>query len=108
CPNEVRRPVGTRTRGGSRALRTDSTPNPARFPLGTVTVRLGQGGKALGPKGTYGTGVNAAGLSVADVNGDDNMDLVVVNAGTENAAVLLGNGDGSFGGGTELRAGSLC
>ncbi len=103
-----RSPVGSQTRAGLRTLRAGSTVTPAKFPLGTCTVRLGQGGEVLGPKVTYGTGINAAGLSVADLNGDNSMDLVVVNSGTENAAVLLGNGDGSFGGGTELRGGPLC
>jgi hypothetical protein len=45
---------------------------------------------------------------IGDLNGDDKPDLVVanVNYGSSNVSVLLGNGDGSFGVGTEYGTGN--
>ncbi|HVT88874.1 MAG TPA: NPCBM/NEW2 domain-containing protein, partial [Tepidisphaeraceae bacterium] len=44
----------------------------------------------------YATGTNAHGVTSADVNGDNILDLLVANAGASNVSVLLGNGDATF------------
>jgi hypothetical protein len=51
----------------------------------------------------YGAGTNTSAVGfpfasvIQDVNGDVFPDLVVAEAGTDSVAVLLGNGDGTFG-----------
>jgi hypothetical protein len=73
----------------------------------TVGVLLGNGDGTFQPAQTYGTGgVTPRQVIIADVNGDGNPDLVIVNQcglsstpcsnveGT--VGVLLGNGDGTF------------
>jgi len=41
-------------------------------------------------------GVNAHGVSAADMNGDGNLDLVVATTGADAVVVLFGDGDGGF------------
>ena len=68
---------------------------------GTVTVSLNDG-SAFGAPSSYSTVVNGgvSAIAVADMNGDGTVDLVVNNANSSNgvagAAVLVGNGDGTF------------
>jgi hypothetical protein len=70
---------------------------------GSVSVLLGGGDGTFQPAVSYGSGGSGSRLSiaVADVNGDGKPDLLAAN-GCEygipdcNAAVLLGNGDGTF------------
>ncbi|HET6178662.1 MAG TPA: VCBS repeat-containing protein, partial [Candidatus Sulfotelmatobacter sp.] len=47
------------------------------------------------PKG-YPVGTNPAAVVVGDFNGDGKLDLAVVNQGSGNVSILLGNGDGTF------------
>jgi hypothetical protein len=72
---------------------------------GTVGVLIGNGDGSFRPAVTYGSGGYIPFLvAVADVNGDGNQDLVVVNQcgninnckKTGEAGVLLGKGDGTF------------
>jgi Bacterial Ig-like domain (group 3)/FG-GAP-like repeat len=75
---------------------------------GTVGVLLGKGNLSFAPAATYnGIGqfsiYGAFSVTVADVNGDGKFDLVV---GTDGVGVLLGNGDGTFGGITNYDPGS--
>jgi hypothetical protein len=44
----------------------------------------------------YGVGSNPQSIKGGDFNGDANLDLVVANSFSNNLAVLLGNGDGTF------------
>jgi uncharacterized repeat protein (TIGR01451 family) len=45
---------------------------------------------------SYTVGTGPAAVAIGDFNGDGKVDLVVVNAGSANVSVLLGNGDGTF------------
>ena len=46
---------------------------------------------------TTGTGTNPECLRMGDVNGDGDLDIFTANASTNNASVLINNGDGTFG-----------
>jgi uncharacterized membrane protein len=72
-------------------------------PQGSISVMLGKGdGKFHAPVNYSSGGESAYSISVADVNGDGKLDLVVANGcfgsdcSTGSVGVLLGNGDGSF------------
>ncbi len=64
----------------------------------TVTVLLGNGDGTFTAAAGSPVAVGSFPYSVAvgDVNGDGKLDLVTVNSGSNNATVLLGNGDGTF------------
>ena len=64
------------------------------YPVGTVSVLLGNGDGSFRPPAMYTVGIEPTSLAVADFNGDGHLDLVAAN-GLE-VDVLLGNGDGSF------------
>jgi hypothetical protein len=67
---------------------------------GSVGVLLGNGDGSFQTEVSYSTGAYSSSLTVADVNGDGNLDLVIDNGGTFDGgglAVLLGKGDGTFG-----------
>src|SRR5206468_1155480 len=68
-----------------------------------VSVLLGNGDGTFQEARSFDGGTTPAAVSVADLNGDGRPDLAVANFGSigstaqpGNAAVLLGNGDGSF------------
>ena len=64
---------------------------------GVVGVLLGKGDGTFQPAVAYDTGgVSARSVAVADVNGDGEPDMAVVNDRSETVGVLLGNGDGIF------------
>jgi hypothetical protein len=75
------------------------------FGDGSVGVLLGNGDGTFQPVKTYDSGaLQSVGLAVKDVNGDGSPDLLVANlcvsssdCGTGSIAVLLNNGDGTFG-----------
>jgi hypothetical protein len=48
-----------------------------------------------------------ASITVGDFNGDGKDDLVVVNSGSSNVSVLLGDGSGSFGSAASVSVGSM-
>jgi len=62
---------------------------------GSVGVLLGNGDGTFNKATTYPAGSFPISLAVADLNGDDKLDLVVTN-GNGSVGVLLGNGDGTF------------
>jgi uncharacterized membrane protein len=72
-------------------------------PGGSISVMLGKGDGTFHAAVNYGSGGQSAySISVADVNGDGKLDLVVANGcrgsncATGGVGVLLGKGDGTF------------
>ena len=45
---------------------------------------------------SYAVGTNPHGIAIADFNGDGKPDIAVINSGSNNVSILLGNGDGTF------------
>lgn len=72
----------------------------------TVGVLLGNGDGTFGPVAHYQAGINPAYVVTADFNGDNNLDLAVVNNGGS-VSILLGKGDGSFGPHQDFTVGSF-
>ncbi len=80
------------------------SPDPGCLEKGSVSVLLGSGDGTFQPPLVYdagGFGTNS--LALADVNGDDKLDIVVANCGSGFncsgfgvVGVLLGNGEGTF------------
>ena len=65
--------------------------------VGTVTVLLGQGGRVFqGPRSYLLSGRNIPVVEKTDLNHDGKLDLVALDDEADAAAVLLGNGDGTF------------
>jgi hypothetical protein len=92
-------------RDGRPDLLVANADGSAACGCGTVGVLLGNGDGTFQPAVLYGTGSNAQGVAVSDVNGDGNLDLVVANdpcgdyykCSTQGSVgVLLGKGDGTF------------
>ncbi len=74
-----------------------------------VSVLLGDGNGSFGTATNFdvGTAVSQpSSVAVADVNGDGKPDLVTANYGSNDASVLLGDGNGSFGTATNFPAGT--
>lgn len=68
---------------------------------GSVSVLLGNGDGTFKPQQNYATANLPTRLAVADLNGDQKLDLIVAygggpNAGLGGVSILLGNGDGTF------------
>lgn len=61
-----------------------------------VSVLLGNGDGTFQPHVDYSTGQGAVQLTVADVNGDGNLDLAMTDLEANTISILLGNGDGTF------------
>ena len=70
-----------------------------------VSVFLGTGTGTFGSKTDFATGVYPNALALADLNGDGNQDLVVVNYNSSSVSVFLGTGTGSFGPRTDFATG---
>jgi hypothetical protein len=70
---------------------------------GTVSVLLGLGDGTFGAERRFTVVGHPSSVAVGDFNGDGVLDLAVANAGADptyfgTVSVLLGRGDGSFGG----------
>jgi len=75
---------------------------------GTISVLLNNGDGVFAEHVTYDTIGNPASVMAADLDNDEDMDLVVVGGNdtlTGSATILLGNGDGTFSQGTAIEAG---
>ncbi len=71
------------------------------YGVGTVTVLMGNGDGTFGAPTSFQAGADALSIAMGDFNGDGNLDLAV-NSDTfdpsdTSVAVLLGNGNGTFG-----------
>lgn len=65
-----------------------------------VTIQLGLGDGQGNPGQPYTVPIGGEypiDLALTDMNGDDDLDLVTLNNGTDDLSVILGNGDGTFG-----------
>jgi hypothetical protein len=62
----------------------------------SVSVYLGAGDGTFPTRTNYISGRNPTRVKVADLNNDDNPDIVTANRSGDNISVLLGNGDGTF------------
>jgi len=74
-------------------------PNVLQF---TAAATGGTGSFTAAPAVTV--GALPIGATLADINGDGNLDLLVANTGDSNLAIRLGNGSGGFSGGTQATA----
>jgi hypothetical protein len=64
--------------------------------LNTLFVLLNNGDGTFTNSGVYQTGTESLNVSIADLNHDGKLDLVVASAFNQAVVVLLGNGDGTF------------
>ncbi|WP_375418968.1 T9SS type A sorting domain-containing protein [uncultured Hymenobacter sp.] len=81
-------------------LNGDNKPDVVAAGAGAVSVLLGENGYFdSGTSRTYNLRMtaNPGALALGDVNGDGKPDIVTVSNSTDNATVLLGQGDGTFG-----------
>jgi uncharacterized protein (TIGR03437 family) len=62
----------------------------------TVAVFLGKGDGTLQAGATYATGFSVFFGVAFDFNGDNNLDLAVLNSYSQTVSILLGRGDGTF------------
>ena len=71
------------------------------FSVGTVTVLMGNGDGTFGAPTSFPAGADALSIAMGDFNGDGNLDLAVNSDTSDTAdasiAILLGNGNGTFG-----------
>jgi streptogramin lyase len=70
----------------------------ANYGTNNVGVLLGRSNTVFDPIMTYSTGTGSAPYSVAiaDFDNDHHLDIVVTNSQTDNIAIFLGHGDGTF------------
>ena len=74
----------------------------------TVSVLLGNGNGIFQTQVPFSTGSNSSprAVTLGDVNGDGNLDIITANDSNASASVLLGNGNGTFKGQQTLAVGS--
>ncbi|CAF4014366.1 unnamed protein product, partial [Adineta steineri] len=71
----------------------------ANYGTNNVGVLLNYGNGTFATQVTFTTGINShlSSIAINDLNTDNHMDIVVVCSGTNNIAILLGLGNGTFG-----------
>ncbi len=71
--------------------------NTAVGGAGSVSILLGDGTGAFGAATSYATGQSSIFGALANLNGDNKLDVVVANLNSFNVSILHNNGDGTFG-----------
>ena len=71
----------------------------------SVSIFLGTGGGAFGPRTDLTAGIAPTAVAIRDLSGDGRPDLAVTNSGDATVSVFLGNGAGGFGLGTTFATG---
>ena len=66
------------------------------FFMFAIALHTAAADSLFNPAMNYGAVSGPSSVAIGDLNGDDNPDLAVANAGSDNVSVLLGNGDGTF------------
>ncbi|HET9328107.1 MAG TPA: T9SS type A sorting domain-containing protein, partial [Candidatus Eisenbacteria bacterium] len=98
--------IGDLNGDGKPDLATANTAGPGMSTTTGVSVVLGNGDGTFGVETRFGTGSYPQFVAIGDLNGDGKLDLAVANQGyyedeQASISVLLGNGDGNFGGRTD-------
>ncbi len=92
-----------------------ANPDAVNDPDETVVLNLENGnGYLLGnstarfvPQTAVGVGATPVSVTLGDVNGDGNLDILAVNESSETVSVRLGNGAGGFSGTTNIGVGAV-
>ena len=87
--------VGDMNRDGNQDIVTANFRNDS-FRNDSVTVLFGNGKGQFSSSSNFSVGRGPLELAVADVNQDNNLDIVTPNYRSNDVSVLLGNGDGTF------------
>ncbi|OUJ71096.1 hypothetical protein BXP70_22530 [Hymenobacter crusticola] len=84
----------------------DYTKPGGDFNASTVSVRLNDGQGTFSGTQNLPVGQEAQGLTLGDVDGDGDLDLLAANGLTNTVRVLLNNSSGSFGGSRQVAVGN--
>jgi hypothetical protein len=70
----------------------------ANYYMDSVGVLLASGSEAFSSSTSFSMGINSVpcGIAIGDLNNDNRKDIAVVNTGTNNIGILLGNGNRTF------------
>ena len=70
----------------------------ANYGTNNMGIFLGYGNGVFNPMISYSTGINSSpyGVAIADLNNDNQLDIVVTNSAIDNIIIFIGFGNGSF------------